>query len=163
MPWKLPVWSVRRDTMAHVKCWRLRRHETRRSTMLGALKGTMIRSLLAGFALVTALGSAAPALADSEQESLKAAEQLSAMLRSYETYQARFIQIVVDSSGGRVRSEEHTSELQSRPQLVCRLLPEKKNRVTMLIPPLKTYSLTLKHERPPLTSTGFMMLTPCTA
>src|SRR3989442_11040023 len=25
------------------------------------------------------------------------------------------------------RSEEHTSELQSRPQLVCRLLPEKKN------------------------------------
>src|SRR5690554_2254883 len=26
----------------------------------------------------------------------------------------------------RVRSEEHTSELQSRPHLVCRLLPEKK-------------------------------------
>src|SRR6266498_5877885 len=26
------------------------------------------------------------------------------------------------------RSEEHTSELQSRPQLVCRLLPEKKNQ-----------------------------------
>src|SRR5690554_7793325 len=28
----------------------------------------------------------------------------------------------------RVRSEEHTSELQSRPHLVCRLLLEKKNR-----------------------------------
>src|SRR5687768_17920005 len=27
---------------------------------------------------------------------------------------------------GLVRSEEHTSELQSRPHLVCRLLPEKK-------------------------------------
>src|SRR5690554_7059345 len=27
---------------------------------------------------------------------------------------------------GRIRSEEHTSELQSRPQLVCRLLLEKK-------------------------------------
>src|SRR3989442_13996706 len=27
-----------------------------------------------------------------------------------------------------VRSEEHTSELQSRPHLVCRLLLEKKNR-----------------------------------
>src|SRR5436305_14286706 len=26
------------------------------------------------------------------------------------------------------RSEEHTSELQSRPHLVCRLLPEKTNR-----------------------------------
>src|SRR5436305_11930422 len=29
--------------------------------------------------------------------------------------------------GGDQRSEEHTSELQSRPQLVCRLLLEKKN------------------------------------
>src|SRR5215813_9746444 len=28
---------------------------------------------------------------------------------------------------GEVRSEEHTSELQSRPHLVCRLLLEKKN------------------------------------
>src|SRR5690554_7681401 len=28
------------------------------------------------------------------------------------------------------RSEEHTSELQSRPHLVCRLLPEKKNNFT---------------------------------
>src|SRR5690554_7496850 len=28
---------------------------------------------------------------------------------------------------GAARSEEHTSELQSRPQLVCRLLLEKKN------------------------------------
>src|SRR3712207_7809787 len=30
-------------------------------------------------------------------------------------------------AGGRVRSEEHTSELQSRQYLVCRLLLEKKN------------------------------------
>src|SRR5690554_7424546 len=29
-----------------------------------------------------------------------------------------------------VRSEEHTSELQSRPQIVCRLLLEKKNHPT---------------------------------
>src|SRR5690554_7009249 len=29
---------------------------------------------------------------------------------------------------GRHRSEEHTSELQSRPHLVCRLLLEKKNK-----------------------------------
>src|SRR5436305_12042135 len=36
----------------------------------------------------------------------------------------------VEAPGGRVvslRSEEHTSELQSRPHLVCRLLLEKKN------------------------------------
>src|SRR5256884_4829576 len=34
----------------------------------------------------------------------------------------------------RVRSEEHTSELQSRLHLVCRLLLEKKNRYTPTIP-----------------------------
>src|SRR5690625_5733368 len=32
-------------------------------------------------------------------------------------------------AGARVRSEEHTSELQSRGHLVCRLLLEKKNKV----------------------------------
>src|SRR3989442_4003294 len=32
------------------------------------------------------------------------------------------------SHGGQVRSEEHTSELQSRPHLVCRLLLEKKKK-----------------------------------
>src|SRR5690625_5570664 len=31
------------------------------------------------------------------------------------------------------RSEEHTSELQSRGHLVCRLLPEKKNIITVLL------------------------------
>src|SRR3712207_7936975 len=43
----------------------------------------------------------------------------------------------------RDRSEEHTSELQSRQYLVCRLLLEKKNRLSL------TYSLTTIH---PLTS-----------
>src|SRR5690625_5055581 len=38
---------------------------------------------------------------------------------------ARFEQAIVDAGG---RSEEHTSELQSRGHLVCRLLLEKKNR-----------------------------------
>src|SRR3989442_7539208 len=31
-----------------------------------------------------------------------------------------------------IRSEEHTSELQSRPHLVCRLLLEKKKRITVM-------------------------------
>src|SRR3984885_15587627 len=36
-----------------------------------------------------------------------------------------------------IRSEEHTSELQSRPHLVCRLLLEKKKRLTQsLVRPL---------------------------
>src|SRR5690554_6561287 len=34
----------------------------------------------------------------------------------------------------KTRSEEHTSELQSRPQLVCRLLLEKKNMTRPTIP-----------------------------
>src|SRR2546428_2984095 len=37
---------------------------------------------------------------------------------------------------GVVRSEEHTSELQSRSDLVCRLLLEKKNRTTRFTPGL---------------------------
>src|SRR3989442_3994958 len=34
-----------------------------------------------------------------------------------------------DGRGGEGRSEEHTSELQSRPHLVCRLLLEKKKKL----------------------------------
>src|SRR5436305_8687498 len=37
-----------------------------------------------------------------------------------------------DPSGKRARSEEHTSELQSRPHLVCRLLLEKKKKHKLL-------------------------------
>src|SRR5690554_7502704 len=38
------------------------------------------------------------------------------------------VKIVTDKFSGRSRSEEHTSELQSRPHLVCRLLLEKKKK-----------------------------------
>src|SRR5436305_10239361 len=45
---------------------------------------------------------------------------------------ARPLLRIGDQFGERVdRSEEHTSELQSRPQLVCRLLLEKKNKVSL--------------------------------
>src|SRR3712207_8830734 len=37
------------------------------------------------------------------------------------------------SSGSAARSEEHTSELQSRQYLVCRLLLEKKNNINLLL------------------------------
>src|SRR3989442_2299841 len=37
--------------------------------------------------------------------------------------------IIHDADPGITRSEEHTSELQSRPHLVCRLLLEKKKKV----------------------------------
>src|SRR3712207_8410428 len=45
---------------------------------------------------------------------------------------ARAVSHQVPSSGRAVRSEEHTSELQSRQYLVCRLLLEKK-RLQLLI------------------------------
>src|SRR3712207_7255850 len=40
------------------------------------------------------------------------------------------------NSGLGIRSEEHTSELQSRQYLVCRLLLEKKKYITTSLPPL---------------------------
>src|SRR2546428_3780720 len=40
----------------------------------------------------------------------------------------------LDFAGGTVRSEEHTSELQSRSDLVCRLLLEKKNNTSLVVP-----------------------------
>src|SRR2546422_2561367 len=43
--------------------------------------------------------------------------------------------IVAASPSVKKRSEEHTSELQSRLHLVCRLLLEKKKKTTPTIPP----------------------------
>src|SRR6266699_5271550 len=43
----------------------------------------------------------------------------------------------------RIRSEEHTSELQSRPHLVCRLLLEKKKN--KLNPPISTTKKKIKN------------------
>src|SRR3989442_7697753 len=44
--------------------------------------------------------------------------------------QARAPEVLDDVVVEAWRSEEHTSELQSRPHLVCRLLLEKKKRIT---------------------------------
>src|SRR5690554_7779695 len=45
----------------------------------------------------------------------------------YTVQHRRLVVTVADVLKSKTRSEEHTSELQSRPQLVCRLLLEKKN------------------------------------
>src|SRR5436305_8282704 len=47
------------------------------------------------------------------------------------------------------RSEEHTSELQSRPHLVCRLLLEKKNKnnKNRLLEPAKQINLLIKIKK----------------
>src|SRR2546421_3746914 len=49
-----------------------------------------------------------------------------------DSFVARNLAIII----GVARSEEHTSELQSRSDLVCRLLLEKKKNTTCLRPPL---------------------------
>src|SRR5690554_7662280 len=47
-------------------------------------------------------------------------------LRFYDRQEIRVVPVVLHQA--QVRSEEHTSELQSRPHLVCRLLLEKKKK-----------------------------------
>src|SRR5690554_7487657 len=47
-----------------------------------------------------------------------------------------------------VRSEEHTSELQSRPHLVCRLLLEKKNKLATKLDGTDLQALRLRHHHP---------------
>src|SRR5260370_5709191 len=54
---------------------------------------------------------------------------------------------VLALSGGRARSEEHTSELQSHLNLVCRLLLEKKNKPTSG-PTARKRAPVLIHESP---------------
>src|SRR3989442_8817046 len=46
--------------------------------------------------------------------------------------------VFITMFGEELRSEEHTSELQSRPHLVCRLLLEKKKK--------KNYNIKIKNE-----------------
>src|SRR5436305_6801159 len=46
---------------------------------------------------------------------------------TFDEFDARMGQRIYVSA----RSEEHTSELQSRPHLVCRLLLEKKNQISL--------------------------------
>src|SRR3712207_8659453 len=52
----------------------------------------------------------------------------------------------LDGASGLVRSEEHTSELQSRQYLVCRLLLEKKNNKVF------NYHVSLRHDTHPVDS-----------
>src|SRR2546422_7799567 len=53
------------------------------------------------------------------------------------------------------RSEEHTSELQSRLHLVCRLLLEKKKKEAENYRPLVTPSLVLQETRPKCSPSSF--------
>src|SRR2546429_6067021 len=60
----------------------------------------------------------------------------------------------------KLRSEEHTSELQSRLHLVCRLLPEKKRRTPMSAPP-PTPQVGSSQPSPRLSATRLHRVTRC--
>ncbi|HAC26952.1 MAG TPA: outer membrane lipoprotein carrier protein LolA, partial [Marinobacter hydrocarbonoclasticus] len=62
----------------------------------------MIR-MFSGILLVLAATWSGVSQADSAQASRGAAEQLTSILKSYETYQADFIQIVVNENGSQVQ------------------------------------------------------------
>src|SRR5438477_6023400 len=70
------------------------------------------------------------------------------LFRSHPEIQA-FVAYLADMAAARwseTRSEEHTSELQSHVNLVCRLLLEKKKRLTSLANPRESATLT-KNQR----------------
>src|SRR5690625_6576227 len=58
----------------------------------------------------------------------------------------RLLGATVPADGLYLRSEEHTSELQSRGHLVCRLLLEKKNTNSTHTSSCNTYVYLLKHR-----------------
>src|SRR3712207_8949958 len=80
------------------------------------------------------LHDALPISVDSQGLIVKGFKQVSMPLRRYGIEE--HYQLLHRKRGGKVRSEEHTSELQSRQYLVCRLLLEKKkssNSNTLLL------------------------------
>ncbi|GGC72176.1 outer-membrane lipoprotein carrier protein [Marinobacter halophilus] len=63
----------------------------------------MIRSAFTTIMCMLMLSATGAVWAGQEAESRKAAKELASVLRSYETYQASFIQIVVNGNGSRVQ------------------------------------------------------------
>src|SRR5258708_10619781 len=71
---------------------------------------------------------------------------------------------IVVATRGMPRSEEHTSELQSPDHLVCRLLLEKKKKITMIIKYLHNTSAKLSNDAcedlTPIADDGYCAVVP---
>lgn len=63
----------------------------------------MMRTLCSAILFMLVLSAAGTAWAEQKAESRDAAEELASVLRSYQTYQANFIQIVVNGNGNQVQ------------------------------------------------------------
>src|SRR3989442_9661591 len=98
-------------------------------TLRGRLTASYSAALaltLAAFAVLLYLDRRSASYQDLDQRIQSEATLTAGILA--ESYRARGSLVRADTSG-RPRSEEHTSELQSRPHLVCRLLLEKKKKI----------------------------------
>src|SRR2546422_5928842 len=84
---------------------------------------TLFRSTVSDQALLTAIGAAAETLADRATVT-----RMVGRLREPRVAPAEREALVAALGALAARSEEHTSELQSRLHLVCRLLLEKKKK-----------------------------------
>src|SRR5690606_39501969 len=87
-------------------------------TAAGTLKAARVVVLGAGVAGLQAIATARRLGAVVEASDVRPAAQ-----EQVESLGAKFIEVPFET-----RSEEHTSEIQSREKLVCRLLLEKKNQ-----------------------------------
>src|SRR5690625_6120643 len=97
-----------------------RRSTTMKSNILAAKKTALAVALATGFITTTTapVQAGIPVIdgGNLAQNIMTAIESVAQTLKQIEQYQTQ------------LRSEEHTSELQSRGHLVCRLLLEKKNK-----------------------------------
>src|SRR5206468_5652863 len=96
-----------------------------------------------GIAVALDAGLIVPVLRDADRKSLAALrEEREALETAVRSGRAR-----ADAFGGAARSEEHTSELQSRSDLVCRLLLEKKKKKQRNNTPLIQQQLIFRRGR----------------
>src|SRR5438445_2281125 len=109
-----------------VRAYRLTRRFEIRSARVRDVTGVADHS-------ATLLSQGIPLSADSPQYVYTKLSSLRPQLLAEATKDAQNrAKVIVKATGASLRSEEHTSELQSRQYLVCRLLLEKKNKPTVL-------------------------------
>src|SRR5204862_6757159 len=82
---------------------------------------------------ISANGTTDPRLVPAAGAAIAVAFQGATVTVGVTCYDSTNTAVSVGGSGRRLRSEEHTSELQSRRDLVCRLLLEKKKKKKQII------------------------------
>src|SRR5437868_12071528 len=134
---RLLLWCAQNRWLAtHVPRWRFARRAVKRflpgEGFDAALKAAVDFRTRGVGAILTLLGENITDLADANRVVEHYEEVLAASTEVQAEISVKPTQLGLDIDEGATRSEEHTSELQSRFDLVCRLLLEKKNKRTNL-------------------------------